>query len=179
MNDEEMVCEIIKRNETAFEEFLVRYGGLVKSIVRYHLKSLPMWQEDCINDVCFALWKNIKSFDPDKNSLKNYVAAVAKYKAIDYKRKYIRSLSTEELPEQIADDNEAVKREIQEDTEELLAALSPEDREIFIRRYINGEDVEYIALSTRRNQAQIYNRLSRGRRRLKAIYGGGADEKRI
>lgn len=179
MSDEEMVCEIIKRNETAFEEFLARYGGLVKSIVRYHLKSLPMWQEDCINDVCFALWKNMKSFDINKNSLKNYVAAVAKYRAIDYKRKYIRSLSAEELPGQIADDSQAIKREIKEEAEELLAALSPEDREIFIRRYINGEEVEYIALSTRRNPSQIYNRLSRGRRRLKAIYGGGSGEKRI
>ncbi|MGM9552459.1 MAG: sigma-70 family RNA polymerase sigma factor [Clostridia bacterium] len=179
MNDEEMIREIIKRNEKAFEEFLMRYGGLIKSIVRYHLKSLPMWQEDCINDVCFALWQNLKSFNPDKNSLKNYVAAVAKYRTIDYKRKYIRSLSEEELPYHLADESEAVKCEIQQDTKELLAALSPSDREIFIRRYINGEDVEYIALSTKRKPSQIYNRLSRGRRKLKAIYGGGADEKRI
>jgi len=33
-----------------------------------------------------AIWDNIDSFDEDKNSFKNWVAAISKYKSIDYQR---------------------------------------------------------------------------------------------
>lgn len=41
-----------------------------------------------MNDVLLAIWDHIDSFQPEKNSFKNWIAAIEKYKAIDYLRKY-------------------------------------------------------------------------------------------
>ncbi len=168
MQEEELVRKVARRDEDAFCELLRLYAPLIKAIVRYHLKMLPMWQEDCINDVYFSLWRNITRFDPEKNSLKNWIGAVAKYRAIDYKRKYVFS---EEYEESGAEDKAFLKRELEEETRELLGNLSAEDREIFVRRYIMDENIDDISRAVGKKSSAVYNRLSRGRRKLREIYG--------
>jgi RNA polymerase sigma-70 factor (ECF subfamily) len=44
-----------------------------------------------------AVWDNIDTFCPEKNSFKNWVAAIAKYKSIDYKRRYLKLLEQENI----------------------------------------------------------------------------------
>ena len=39
------------------------------------------------NDILFSIWQNIDRFDANKNTLKNWIGAVSKYRAINYKRK--------------------------------------------------------------------------------------------
>lgn len=95
--DEDLARFVASGDEYAFEELIRRYGGLIKSIVRYHLRDISMWQDDCINDILFKIWQNIDRFDAEKNNLKNWIGAVAKYRAIDYKRKYYRELTAGEL----------------------------------------------------------------------------------
>ena len=174
ITDNELARLAAGKNEKAFEELVRRYGGLIKSIVCYHLKDISMWQEDCINDILFAVWQNIDRFDADKNSLKNWIGAVSKYRAINYKRKFCRDLTAGELSEDITDgkgaDADILRREIESETISLLSGLKPEDREIFIRRYIKDRSVSDIAAETAHEESWVYNRLSRGRKRLRRIY---------
>ncbi|MBO3444474.1 RNA polymerase subunit sigma-70, partial [Clostridium sp. CCUG 7971] len=44
-------------------------------------------------------WGNIKSFDKNKNNFKNWICAISKYKAIDYKRKYLSKIETLDISE--------------------------------------------------------------------------------
>lgn len=174
ITDNELVRLVIQRNETAFEEIIRRYGGLVKSIVRYHLKDISMWQEDCVNDVFFKIWQNADRFDYAKNTLKNWIGAVSKYCAIDYKRRFYRELTAGELNEDIADekeiDAELLGQEIKEETISLLSGLKKEDREIFMSHYIMEQSVEHISEVTGKKTSIIYNRLSRGRKKLRRMY---------
>lgn len=143
----------------------------MKAIVHHHLKNIPMWQEDCVNDVMLRVWQNIDRFDSQRSSLKNWVAAIARYCSIDYKRKYCRC--TEELDENTQDkkaDMSFMKREIQEEIQDLLSALSPKDREIFIQRYFMDMAVEDIAASEGKTSGYVYNRLSRGRKKLRRLF---------
>ena len=179
-NDAELANAIENGSERAFEELVRLYGGLIRSVVRYHLKDVSMWQEDCENDVLLSVWRNIDRFNPEKNSLKNWLGAVAKYRAINYKRKYIRELSGKELTEDITDgkavDAEIMKQEIRSDILSLLEALTPADREIFIRRYIMEQPVEKIAAGKSRKPSWIYNRLSRGRKILRTKWSDYHEE---
>ena len=176
MTDEEIVKRVIKRDEDAFGELLYRYGGLVKAVIRSSLGQ-SNWFDDCVNEVFFALWHNMKSYDKSKNSLKNWIAAVAKYKAIDYKRKFRESMYLEELPDDAVDPkNDILLADLRCEAEELLSNLPIEDRELFIRCYIMDESVDEIAKRTKREPSWIYNRLSRGRKRLRKIYQTWGDE---
>ena len=145
-----------------------------------------MWQEDCINDILFAIWQNIDRFDAGKNSLKNWIGAVAKYRAINYKKKFFKELMAGELSEDITDGKEIdahiLAREIEEEIESLLSALAPEDREIFMQHYIYEVSLKDISENMQKKPSWIYNKLSRGRKKLRRIYAAKGDncyEKRI
>ena len=177
MTDDEMVLGIINRDENAFCDLLRKYGGLMKSVVRTSLSGFPAWFDDCVNEVFFAVWKNIGSYDNSKNSLKNWLCAVAKYKAIDYKRRFAAhiALPLDEADVEAGRDG-TLEAEIRDEARELLKALSPEDRELFILRYIVGEEIGEISERTAKAPSQIYNRLSRGRKRLREIYRKWGEE---
>ena len=174
MNDRELAQQVAKRDERAFDELIRLYGGLVKAIVSYHMRDIPMWREDCVNDVLFSIWQNIDRYDPSKNSLKNWIGAVAKYRAINYQRKYYRELVTGELNEALADekdiDSDILKREIEEETMALLSNLKPKDKEIFIRRYILEQPINIIAAQSKKSPSWIYNRISRAKKKLRREY---------
>ncbi len=166
--DKALVCGIKKRSNKAFDEFCHSYGGLIHSIVRYHLAGLCDLQEECINDILLAVWRNIDRFDPEKNTLKNWVAAISKYRCIDYKRRYLNGIRPENV-----DDADIpvydVYDSLKEDVDSLLSALPKEDAEIFYRRYIIGQSTEEISVITGIKKSVIYNRISRGRKRLKQV----------
>ncbi|MDO4555585.1 MAG: sigma factor, partial [Lachnospiraceae bacterium] len=95
------VAQISCGNEKALHFVIEEYGWLIQAVVRRNLASLPNYEEECINDVLLAVWQHIDSFHPEQGEFSNWVAGVARYKAIDYKRKYlIQSV------QQIFDDDE-------------------------------------------------------------------------
>lgn len=124
-----------------------------------------------MNDVLIKIWQNIDRFNPDRSALKNWIGAVAKYRAIDYKRKYCREIMSGELNENIPDSRcEILQSEIKAEVDSLLENLSAEDREIFIQRYIMDKSVYDIAESQGKTTGYIYNRLSRGRKQLRRLF---------
>ncbi len=176
INEDNYLEQLVERNEDALYYVIDIYGGLIKSIVAKHLDKLQPLQEECIDDILLGIWDNIASFAPGKNTFKNWVAAVAKYKSIDYKRKYLKLLNQENIEDinLVSDckaDEKLIEQEVGYEVESLLKQLKEEDRQIFIQYYIESQDVESIAREMRIKKADIYNRLSRGRAKLRKIYG--------
>ena len=148
--------QLQKHNERALLYVIDEYGGLLKAVISKSLFRMHGYQEECMNDVLLAIWDHIDSFQPEKNSFKNWIAAIAKYKAIDYLRKYQKeqmevSLETAECdrimeskPPAVADADE-----ISEEMEELLSCLSKRDRDLFLRLYVEEESVEEISQSAK------------------------------
>ncbi len=164
--DKEIIEGLKHRDAKSFSDFVDAYGALIKSIVNYHLYDFKDLCEECINDVLLAVWNNVESFNPDKNTFKNWVGAISKYKTIDYKRKYRREKSFSELSESTPDTRDYFKN-AEEEINSILSCLSPNDRELFYRHYILGEKVEKIAKNSGKSSAFLFNRLSRGRKKLR------------
>ncbi|WP_274596489.1 sigma-70 family RNA polymerase sigma factor [Priestia megaterium] len=146
-----------------------QYGGLITAIVRKHLGTLKGYEEECVNDVLLAVWHHIHRFDSEKNTFKNWVAAVAKYKAIDYQRKYIKT-QHEALGEAEFGETSGVHNVQGDDVEELLGHLNEGDRELFKAYYLQEIELKQIAKKQQTTISNLYNRLSRGRKKLKAIF---------
>ncbi|MCR1950518.1 sigma-70 family RNA polymerase sigma factor [Clostridium sp. DSM 100503] len=174
MDDDKIVYFIKKRNEKGLELLIDAYSGLITSIIKKHLYNLYDKHEECIDDVLLSIWNNIDSFDNSKNTLKNWIAAISQYRAIDYKRKYIKLLNKEidinQIENQAFIDNSVTEDELRSDIEELLRCLKQEDRDIFIKRYIEEKSMEELVLETGIKEEIIYNRLSRGRKKLRKKY---------
>ncbi len=170
MEDELIIKYIKNKKEVGMEMLIDNYRGIVTAVVRKHLGVLINYEEECVSDVFLSVWDNIKSFDKNKNLLKNWICAIAKYKAIDYKRKYLSKIETVDLSNDIYYvDTELIKLEVEEEVKDILSHLSERDRDLFIRHYIEGEDLERIALKNNTKVSNLYNRLSRGRRKIREL----------
>lgn len=174
INEENAVQHLIKRNEKALDFVIRNYGGLIKSILRKHLYQLESVQDDCMNDILLSIWDNIDKFCEEKSSFKNWIAVIAKYKSIDYKRKYLRLLEQECVDEKNAEsalivDRMFIENELSYETDSLLNNLSKEDKELFIKYYIEEKEIDSIVRDVGVKSSVLYNRLSRGRRKLRSL----------
>lgn len=68
--DKKIVEGILEKDENSLEIFIEMYGGLIKSIVNYHLKSFECYREECMQDILIFVWNNIDRYDPKKTLLR-------------------------------------------------------------------------------------------------------------
>lgn len=172
INKENYITQLRRYDEKALEFVLEEYGGLLMSIIRKHLFCLPGLQEECMNDVLFKIWKHIDQFDENRNSFKNWIAGIARYQAIDYLRKHLRELELMNLDEieEGREDEQLVKfieEEISDEVEAILACLNQEDRAIFLKLFYEDKDVEEVSREIGLKKEIIYNRVSRGKRKIR------------
>lgn len=168
MKDKLIIKYIKKKNQKGMEILIDQYNGLITSVIRYHLGSLINYEEECVSDTLLASWDNVEGFDQDKNTFKNWICAIAKYKAIDYKRKYLNKIEISDLDEQnYYIDKNLLKIEIQDELNETLKFLSEEDKEIFRRYYLNDESVIDIANDKKLAISSVHSKLSRGKAKIR------------
>lgn len=173
MTDNLIIKYIKSKNEKGLQLLLETYGGLIKGVVRKHLLSLDYYQDECINDILISIWNNIDSFDC-KGSFKNWIVVISKFRAIDYKRKYLKHNNFENIDKIILSDKKDLSesllyKELQGEIQSLLDNLRSEDRAIFVKYYLEDISTDNISKELGIPKSQIYNKLSRGRKKLFSI----------
>lgn len=174
INKDNYIAQLRRHNEKALEYVLEEYGGLLMAVIRKHLFCLPGLEEDCMNDVLFKIWKHIGQFDEKRNSFKNWIAGIARYQAIDYLRKYMKELEQVNLDDvQTGKEDEQLihllESEISEEVESILSCLNREDRELFLKLFFEDKDIEEVSRETGIKKENIYNRISRGKRKIRVF----------
>jgi RNA polymerase sigma-70 factor (ECF subfamily) len=174
INEENFLNQLKKKNEKALDYVIDTYGWIIKSVIKKHLYNLQSVQDECINDVLLGLWNNIDKFDENKSEFKNWIAGIAKFKAIDYKRKYLRELDNENVDDLniTVDDsiNELLKNELSLEMQEMMNSLKEKDRELFYKLYVEEIEVDKVSQETGIKRDVIYNRVSRAKKKLRDIF---------
>lgn len=177
INEKNFIKKLIKRDEKALIFVMDNYGYLVKKIINKHLFYLESYKEECLNDVFLSIWDNIESFNEEKSSFKNWICVIAKYKSIDYLRKYLEKSRTENIDDMHLEiEQEKFEMEVKEEFENLISPLNEEDKAIF--RKIFYEDISYDNVSKELNISKdvVYKRVSRGKKKIKEnMEKGGYD----
>ena len=172
MQDRLMIRYIRKKNPKGVEILIDNYSGIITSVVRSHLGSLKNYEEECVSDVLLSIWESIEGYDKNKNSFKNWICAIAKYKSINYRRRYLAKSETVDINEDIYYmDEELIKSEVEEDIEEILDCLNEKDKELFIKYYIEGYELSEIAIKNKTSVSNLHSRLSRGRKKIRENIG--------
>ncbi len=166
------IRQLRRQDEKALMYVIETYGGLIKSVIRRHLFSLPHKQEECFDDVLLKIWGHISEFDESRNSFSNWAAAIARYRAIDYLRQFQKELDVVNIEDAvIAREDRMLSRmmekEISEEMEKMLKCLKPCDRELFLKLYVEEKTMEEVSLETGMEKDVIYNRLSRGKKKIR------------
>lgn len=172
IGEKNYIQQLRRHNEQALAYVIDAYGGLLMSVIRKHLFCLPERQEECFDDVLMKIWQNISSFDEEKSTFRNWAAAVAKYQAIDYLRSYQQELQTVDIEETVIVQEDRVlagmiEKEVSMEVEKMLACLKPQDRDLFYKLYVEEKSIRQVSRETGMKQEVIYNRLSRGKKKLR------------
>ena len=187
---ENYLRELSLRNEKALEYVVDVYGGLIKTIVKRHLRGLVDYQEECINDLFLAVWQHSGAYDPEKGSFEKWLGGVTRYKALTYKRKYLNRQQAAGLEESREPGEESrelsrLVEELSDETEAFLSCLKEEDRFLFRQLFIEELEPEEVARKNGLKRENLYNRISRGKKKIRRQFPqtgrekGGADYERF
>jgi RNA polymerase sigma factor (sigma-70 family) len=84
-SDEDLVRKLGEGNEDALRVLYRRYAALVFTVARRSVDAAAA--DDVVQDVFVALWRKHRTFDPAKGSFKNWIAQIARYRALNELRK--------------------------------------------------------------------------------------------
>lgn len=172
ISEDNFIEQLKNKNEKALEFVIDNYAWILKTVIKKHLFHLMDFYEECMNDCLLAIWENINYYNPEKSSFKNWVGGIAKYKSIDYIRKYLKNSENENIEDLVIpiEDNslkEILEAEVREEVEKMLHNLSEEDRVIFRELYFENKNISEISKDTGLSKEVLYNRLSRGKKKIR------------
>lgn len=168
MQDEEIIERIKKKDYAGLEELLAVYGDSMLRTI-HSVLSQPhevSERQDVANEVFYEVWQKIAAYQPERSRLITWLLLISRSRAIDHKRK----LNKRSLEEKPVDEQELAIEESPLTKENFLCFiedLEALDQRIFLLYYFYQESPETIAEQTDLNVSAIYNRLSRGHKRLK------------
>lgn len=168
--DRWIVKKLRNRDEKGIHEIIDTYAGLLYSIIGTHSRGYEAYHDECFNDVLLGIWNNIGSFDEKKGSFKNWICAIARYKALNLVRDKRKYLMDEEFEENKIVDPRSYNEEsivLRQEIEDMLSCLNEEDKGIFIDLFYKGLSVREVSQDRKISEASIYKRVSRGRGKIK------------
>lgn len=172
---EEEICQkIAKKDFSGLELLIETYSFHIRQVIWQTLGHKTKDLGDLENEIYFKLWQKIPLFNPQKASLKTWLETVVKNHVLDYLRKnqlQQEDLSIEDVDQTFSISDRPLEKE---DFLSLLTTLKPLDQEIFYRYYFYEESAAEIAEVLKLKSEKVYNRLSRGRKKLAKALKKGA-----
>lgn len=176
MDDTVIVDLYLSRDETAIRHTTEKFGPRLRSLA-YAIVQDCQTAEECENDTYWEAWKAIPPHEP-RRYLYNFLACITRHLSLDVcrrrdrlKRKaFVCELSAE--MEECIPAPDDVECRLDEKTlarllNEFLAALPPEKRNIFVRRYWYLDPVADIAKRYSLSQSKVKTTLFRCRNQLR------------
>ncbi|MEG0296946.1 MAG: sigma-70 family RNA polymerase sigma factor [Clostridium sp.] len=158
-------------------DFIDKYSLLILKVISSVLNKPheKHYVEDCYSEVLFTVWNHIDEYRGDAK-LKNWVATIAKNKAIDFKRKLSKGDKLlEKIVEEFSNEEEKGPDEIFQEKIDIgnfnryIDKLNSKEREIFRLKYILELSTQEICNRELVSQEALYMRLSRIKKKLKNI----------
>lgn len=170
MNEKKLIKLLKRKNTDGLKILMEDYSGILNSVISRTLSSFPFLVEEVLNETIFAIWENINYYDSSRSSFKNYLASIARYKAIDLLRKEVKHNSYELLEDKTSySDDEFNKLLIKE----IFNYLSEEDRKLFTMLFVDGISYDELSRDLKKSKNALYSKVKRIRKKLNEEFNGG------
>jgi RNA polymerase sigma-70 factor (ECF subfamily) len=158
--------EVARGVEDAMDRCIQKYGPLVWSIVRRHVRN-PSSAEDVVQETFTDLWKSAGKFNPEVAGETTFVGLLARRRAIDHSRREGRRPNLEPMPESdslmvASSEPDARVRCEREDIKAALAGFPEETRTLFTLHFDQGLTHPEIVEKTGLPLGTVKTRLRRG-----------------
>lgn len=176
MKDDEIIALYFRRDEDAIRQTELAYGGKL-----YNLSYRLLWNredaEESVSDTYMKVWENIPPTKP--TFFYAYLAKICRFLAmgkLDWNNAAKRKAEVVELSDEMENCIPDLSREMQIQSQELgallsefLGTLSPENRQIFMRRYWYAESIAEIAQRFHLGESNVKTKLMRTRNALRSF----------
>lgn len=147
--DAALAAKLMAREESALSKVIELYGGIVNGMARRIVADATL-AEEVAQDVFVALWRRPGAFDPERGSLKTFLATLARNKAVDLVRREqsVRRTKDSLLAEfsTTAEHRDFVgKLESRAEIDEALARIPEPQREVIALAYFGGRTYREVA----------------------------------
>lgn len=165
--------QLAQKNIQALRYVMRNYTEPVQSLVR-RVGAGKLSEEDieeCVSDVFVKVWHQVQDYDSTRGSPRTWIFILAKYTALDYRRRKIPTAVDAELSD-VADPGTALEQQVLtkaqiHDLVKILQGMDRVDREVFYRRYFYYQSVMEIAQELACSRQAVDNRLWRVRKALR------------
>ena len=173
MNENQIVERLKKHDETALGEIMDKFTPLVSAIIynvsKGNLTSSDI--EETAADVFFTLWNNADKIQ--EGSLKGYLSAIAKTKALD-KMRTVKSPEIVDIDDVVLADEYMIednidKQALHKDLCDALNQFGEPDKEILVRYYYYYQTAQKIADIMDLKLEAVKSKIKRARVKLKAF----------
>lgn len=166
---------VIAHDPEAVRWILEEYGDTMKTVISYHMRCFSKEdQEDCLNEVLFAVWNHMDSFDPSRGSMKNWIAGICRFHALDAVRKQLRRAKEESMDGKenilvsgLEIQTELIEQELSEETEDMLSCLKPVEREILLAFYMEEKTAKELAEEYGLKRTSVYKKMERAKEKIR------------
>ena len=170
IEEQYLIRQIKSGSQKALETVIDRYGSYVKAIAANIIKPsmTDADVEEVVSDVFLSLWSH--PGDPDRGSLKGYLAAITRNKARDRLRRFHIEIPLEndflEVP--VEDSCRQIElAQLKQAVKQMVDRLEEPDRTILLRYYYFYQKTDAIARDMGMNPATVRTKLARSRQKLK------------
>lgn len=173
---------IRRKNGRSLEEAIDRHGRTVYALCVRILSGLGEEQdvEECVSDTFLAVWQRIGEFDPGRASFRTWVLVLAKYRALDARRRLSGNRECGGADDADVPDWRAESAfrgvEAREALHRALRSLDDLDRELVYRRYYLFESIDQLAEDHGLTVSAVHNRLWRARKAMRARLSPTSDK---
>ena len=181
-NPEPLVTQTILQriaagDQSAVQECLKSYGGLVWSLARRMLRNQDD-AEDAVQEIFLDVWKNAERFDPGQASETTFVAMIARRRLIDKIRHTQRRISADSIDDVLAEPSTRDDKVMQTNVEAREAAkaldqLRPEQRQVLQLSIVHGLSHQEIADALKMPLGTVKTHARRGIIQVREILGLG------
>lgn len=178
MVDRELINLLIRSPDKGLQAVMKHYMGIVHTVVAGRLGDAGsrLDVEECVSEVFVELYQKRDSIDPNKGSLKAYLCAIARHRAVDRYRQLLRESAALSLDEEGAahlaansssPEEEALAAESRRALLQAVADLGEPDHEIILRKFYLQEPSKSIAARLNMTVSAVDTRTHRALAKLR------------
>ena len=180
MTENEIVQLIRNRDDSGAQEFLARYGALVRYVAEPVLVDAGAC-EDCLQETAHKVWAKIEGFNASKGSFRSWVTAIARNTALNMRRGQREHDSYEDIPEELPSDAKGpeqttVDNDTADAVRKAVEKLPEKDRLLIYRRFYYMQSIAQIAAETGLGERAVEGRIYRIKQKLAGMLGDYRNE---
>lgn len=160
----------------ALGELYDRYGRTIFGML-YGMLPSPEAAEEVVQDVFHSVWREARSFRPERGTVRGWLLRIGRNAAIDWRRTKGRRVEREVGIDAVAETEDpvadaAIERIASSDrVRGALASLPPEQREVIVLSFYRGLTQAEIAARTSAPLGTVKGRARLAMARLREILG--------